>query len=206
MPRSGQNTPGETSVDVASMLPSGFRKGTRIALLAAIAAGTATAQESAVETCRKTASDAERIACLEAALADAPEPSAPAAGSDAEPDRHSEPRDRGQPERSSVAGPEPVDGIGAQQVRSRTQTSADLTASLETARGQRVAGYVEVPYRRLQVELENGQVWRQITGDTQRLRVDLERNQTVDIEESRIGGYRLRLNEMGRTIRVERIR
>ena len=54
--------------------------------------------------------------------------------------------------------------------------------------------------------LENGQVWRQIKGDTQQVRVDLERNQTVDIEESSLGGYKLRLNEMRRTIRVERVK
>lgn len=70
----------------------------------------------------------------------------------------------------------------------------------------RVAGYDTIPWRRLQVELENGQVWGQIEGDTQRIRVNLERNQTVDIEESGLGGYKLRLNEIERTIRVERIR
>jgi hypothetical protein len=36
--------------------------------------------------------------------------------------------------------------------------------------------------------------------------VNLERNQSVDIEESGLGGYKLRLNEISRTIRVERIR
>lgn len=200
MPRSGQNSAEETSVDVASTLRTGLRMAANIVMLVAIAAGTVTvAQESVVETCRKTASDAERIACLEAALIGT-------TATDTEPNLRSERRERGEPDRTPVTSPEPIDGIGAQQVRSRNQTSADLNASLETARGQRVAEYVEVPYRRLQVELENGQVWRQISGDTQRLRVDLDRNQTVDIEESRIGGYRLRLNEMGRTIRVERIR
>jgi len=62
-----------------------------------------------------------------------------------------------------------------------------------------------VPYERLVVKLENGQIWRQVKGDTQRLRVDLGRNQTVNIDESKFGGYKLRLNEMRRTIRFERV-
>jgi hypothetical protein len=98
------------------------------------------------------------------------------------------------------------DTIGAEQVRARNETSAEIAARLASVSGLKVAAYSEVPFQRLQVELENGQIWRQISGDTQHVRVDLQRNQTVDIEESRISGYRLRLNEMRRTIRVERIK
>jgi hypothetical protein len=69
-----------------------------------------------------------------------------------------------------------------------------------------VASYHHVPYERLVVTFENGQVWRQIKGDTNRIRVNLDRNQTADIRESSLGGYKLRLNEIRRTIRVERIK
>lgn len=145
------------------------------------------AQQSAVERCRKAGSDAERITCLEAALTgNAAGPATPAP----------------EPSPKSAGGTGAAEGIGAEQVRSRQQSAADL----ESARGLRVVRYGSVPFRRLQVELENGQVWRQIEGDTQRIRVSLERNQTVDIEESGLGGYKLRLNEIGRTIRVERVR
>lgn len=134
---------------------------------------------AAAERCRAAESDAARIACLEAALAEYSEAAAA-------------PQDES----------EAASGIGADQVEARNQTAADL----EAARGLRVARYETVPYRRLLIELENGQVWLQIEGDTQRIRVDLTRNPTVDIEESGLGGYKLRLNEIGRIIRVERIR
>ena len=98
------------------------------------------------------------------------------------------------------------DGIGAEQVRARTATQEERQAKLESATNQLVAEYTMVPYERLVVRLENGQVWRQIKGDIQRIRVSLERNQTVDITEPRFGGYQLRLNEIRRTIRVERIK
>ena len=76
---------------------------------------------------------------------------------------------------------------------------------LEKEAGLVVASYDTVPYEKLLVTLENGQIWRQIKGDTQKIRVDLKRNQTVDIEESSLSGYKLHLNEMRRTIRVERV-
>lgn len=97
------------------------------------------------------------------------------------------------------------DGIGAEQVVARNMTREEQLASLESASGLKVARYGEVPYQRLVVHLENGQVWRQIQGDDQYFRVDLKRNQTVDINETSMGGYKLRLNEMRRTIRVERV-
>ena len=110
---------------------------------------------------------------------------------------------------SAVDVADPVtaeDDIGAEQVRARTATAEERKAALESATGLRVTEYDMVPYERLVVRLENGQVWRQIKGDVQRIRVNLTRNQTVDINESSFGGYQLRLNEIRRTIRVERIR
>lgn len=170
--------------------------GASLALL--FAAGAVAAQESAVERCREETSDAGRIACLESALsgkaAAPPEAPAPESSPPAAPPPETSPP-------ASADEAEVTAGIGAEQVRARARSAA-----LESAHALRVASYETVPFRRLQVELENGQVWRQIEGDTQRIRVDLERNQTVDIEESGLGGYKLRLNEIARTIRVERIR
>lgn len=103
--------------------------------------------------------------------------------------------------------PEPaIQELGAEQVRARTMTQEERLAELDAAENLRVASYSKVPFEKLVVELENGQVWRQIKGDVQKIRVDLKRNQTVTISESRFGGYRLRLNEIERTIRVQRIR
>ncbi len=174
-------------------------------VLVLLCTSTALPQHSIIEHCRDTSSDADRITCLEAALlgrerlidtstrtqVDPPslEPDAGPAADAVEP----------------VPNAAPV-GIGADQVIARDQTREDMIEQLEEARGLLVASYDQVPYERLVVTLENGQVWRQIKGDTQRIRVDLKRNQTVDITESSISGYKLRLNEMRRTIRVERVK
>lgn len=165
-------------------------------------AGTVCAQHAVIEHCRKTSSDADRIACLEAALL----------AQDNE--MHAESELQAAPIESASAvaeadAPPAADapiGIGAEQVIARNQTQEEILADLQQAQGLRVKSYAQVPYQRTEVTLENGQVWRQIKGDTQVLRVDLKRNQTVDIDESSLGGYRLRLNEMRRTIRVQRVR
>lgn len=186
------------------------------------AAAASPARQALIEQCREKTSDEARIACLEEALASAgagteaaaeespaPAPEAqPAPGDQPAPEPPPEPAAppaaRGAAERT--AGESGASRIGAEQVRARSETAAEREARLLSASGLRVAGYSEVPFRRLRVELENGQVWQQIKGDTQHVPVDLERNQTVDIEESTLGGYKLRLNEIRRTIRVERIR
>lgn len=161
------------------------------------------AQQSVVDHCRKTSSDADRIQCLEAALLGREMRAKPDKQAQIDP-----------PSLNIEAGPADVSGappaqrpvgIGADQVIVRTQTQHERLASLEAERGLQVASYSKVPYEKLLVRLENGQVWRQIKGDTQTIRVNLKRNQTVDIEESSFGGYKLRLNEIRRTIRVERV-
>ncbi len=174
-------------------------------ILVVFCTGIAFAQQAVIDHCRKTSSDADRITCLEAALlgqerlidtstrtqVDPPslEPDAGPAADAVDP----------------VPNAAPV-SIGAEQVIARDQTREEMIEQLEEARGLLVARYDQVPYERLVVTLENGQVWRQIKGDTQSIRVDLKRNQTVDITESSISGYKLRLNEMRRTVRVERVK
>ncbi len=176
-----------------------------IVILAVLCTGTALPQHAIIEHCRGTSSDADRITCLEAALLGQ--------------ERLIDTSTRTQVDPPSLeldAGPaadavEPVPkaapvGIGADQVIARNQTREDMIEQLEEARGLLVVSYDQVPYERLVVTLENGQVWRQTKGDTQNIRVDLQRNQTVDITESSISGYKLRLNEMRRTVRVERVK
>lgn len=197
-------------------------------LAALIACATAMAERDPVAACREAATDAARIACLENALrrhddagetaAEAPPaagpavPEAPGPATDgmAEPTASQDPQPRAAEAPEAAAAettPAPgADEIGAGQVRARNESREERAARLESASGLRVASYRTVPYRRLQVELENGQIWRQVKGDTQRIRVDLERNQTVDIAETGLGGYKLRLNEIRRTIAVERVR
>ncbi len=164
--------------------------------------GASESPEKAIAKCRQADEPAVRIACLEAALrGEAPHagPSRDAA-SDAEPPA---------PVLDTWSADEPdkenVVDIGRTQVEARNLTREQQLARLESARDLQVASYSEVPYQRIVVHLENGQVWRQLAGDNQYFRVSLERNQTVDISESSLGGFQLRFNQMRRTIRVERI-
>mgnify|MGYP001817302633 CR=1 FL=1 len=166
----------------------------------------AIAQQSVIDHCRNTSSDADRIACLEAALLGRASGITATDATQSQIDPPSMEIEAGPADSSEAPSKSPVDGIGASQVIARNQTSQERLDSLEQARDLRVASYGMVPFQRLLVTLENGQVWRQIKGDTQQMRVDLKRNQTVDIEESSLGGFKLRLNEMRRTIRVERVK
>jgi len=162
------------------------------------------AQQAVIDHCKQTSSDTDRIACLEAALlGKASEPAAAAQIDPPSMEINAGPADDAvEPAASSETV---VEGIGASQVIARNETREEQLAKLEKASGLTVTRYETVPYRKLQITLENGQIWRQIKGDTQDIRVDLKRNQTVDIEESSLSGYKLHLNEMQRTIRVERV-
>ena len=179
-------------------------------------AGASESPDEIIESCRQADDVAARIACLEAALRGvAPGTVLPESEPAVSPP-HAEPSpaatsDSTPPAAAVVAGGTAETGkddeadIGREQVEARTMTREQQLAQLESARDLKVAAYSEVPYRRIVVHLENGQVWRQIAGDNQYFRVSLGRNQTVDIAESPLGGYQLRFNQMRRTIRVERI-
>jgi len=213
----------------------GYFAGAALAALMAAgpaAAQDAADMNSAIEKCRQAPTDATRIACLERAIEqmEGPggiRPSQQAASADG---IGAEDLNRGggdggggilsripgmglfggdDDDGQAVAtrsGEASVSGIGSEQVERRNQTRQSVERQLQRAGGLRVARYDTVPFRRLVVYLDNGQVWRQIQGDSQEIRVNLDRNQTVSITESRISGYKMSLNEMNRTIRVERIR
>ena len=183
-------------------------------LYVAIAAFMATApvvgqSQDAIAECSKIASTGDRILCLEEALRSLDTDAAAAAGSASV--SETAPAVEAGPEEqvleSTVATGET--DIGAEQLEARERRNMsreEALATLESASNLKVADYRTIPYERLVVELENGQVWRQINGDVKKIRVNLSKNQTVDISESSLGGYQLRLNEMRRIIRVERIK
>lgn len=175
-----------------------------VALIAAAAfgllLGPAHAQESpaerlqrALDRCQGAHSADQRIACLEAELEVAylghQEP--PAAVAPPEP-----------PVEPAPPATADADRLGAAQVAARKARRAPPDPGRLTARVEQTE---VVPYRRLQVQLDNGQVWRQIQGDTQRITIRGADPLTVEIWEARAGGYQMRLNELGRTIRVERL-
>ena len=172
----------------------------------------AAAQNSVIDRCKQTSSQSDRIACLEAALLGKNPPSATreTAAQPVEPEAQIDPPgmelDAGPADDSLETAETLPTGIGAEQVIASNKAKAEQKEARQQAQGMVIAKYEWVPYERLVVTFENGQVWRQIKGDTRRIRTSLERNQTANITESGFGGYMLRLNEIRRTIRVERIR
>lgn len=199
-----------------------------LALSLSVTAGAQNADD-AIADCARISSTGDRILCLETALRSQPAPEAEPVAAFPEVDDEvltnmdvstaaaeiAAPTSQMNKEISPASKEETASvaevvvskpDIGSEQVAARTMTSEERRVALASATNQRVAQYRMVPYERLVVKLENGQTWRQIKGDVQRIRVNLKKNQTVDITESRLGGYQLRLNEMRRTIRVERIK
>lgn len=167
------------------------------ALSCALVINPAAADHPAIDKCRSASSDADRIACLEQVIRDLDNWTKPAPPVVAE----REPKPQPVPTPSTDEA-----SIGQEQVTARTRTREEQLASLDQALGLSVALFEYVGYKKLQVRLENGQIWRQIKGDVQEIRTSVDRNPTVDIIESSLGGYKLRLNEIGRTIRVQRVR
>lgn len=120
------------------------------------------------------------------------------------------PFNRDEDETAEASAPDAAgaSGLGAEQVNYRRGSTRDIP---QTSRGRldsAVASFRSLPYQRLEVTLENGQVWRQIRGDSQDVVDRMRQSQTysVTISESQFGGYELRIHDMARTIRVERIR
>ncbi len=55
--------------------------------------------------------------------------------------------------------------------------------------------------------LDNGQVWRQLTSDDERIILPKkDRKLTVTVKKGMVGNYRMTINELKRTIRVRRIK
>ncbi len=200
------------------------------------ATGAAIAQERAIEQCRQMSNEALRIACLEAALKDAYRTGPAAGdeadrtgtrnetgAAQAAPAAQGEAPEEGDDRSQVVVAPvDPLPSgresgpaadtmvrenneLGSEQVEARQRDR-----EVDTSDGARLEAGVSrvttVPYRRLQITLDNGMIWRQIEGDVQRLRIDEDDVSTVEIWETRLGGYKLRFHDLGRTIRVERIR
>lgn len=182
----------------------------------------ATASASATERCRALPTEDERFACMEDALraaqaalsgertattsvdsAPAPisRPPSPAATSPATEivlPAIVTSRASASANQSGAAGPQ---GLGAEQLRGGRPERGE-----EPRARAMVVGFREYVPGLLEIELDNGQVWRQISGDAARVRLTSTEPQAVEMWSSWAGGYRMRLVDSERTLRVERLR
>ena len=97
-----------------------------------------------------------------------------------------------------------IDELGAEQVARRSENKANADAPVRAS----VVSVNFVGYERLVVELDNGQIWRQTNGDRANVARDLRNEQTFEVEMRRtgLGGYRMYLVPLEKTIRVERLK
>ena len=111
----------------------------------------------------------------------------------------------------TASAPEPVqpsrsgmDDFGSEQVERRSEAKSSEDAPVSAT----VVAFDVVGYQRLRVELDNGQVWRQTNGDRADVARDLRDQQTFGVELRRtgLGGYRMHIEPIDRTIRVERLK
>ena len=98
-----------------------------------------------------------------------------------------------------------ADALGFEQVAERSGERQPRVA--ETRYAFSVVDADESFFGGLQVQLENGQIWRQQRDDGTRILIlQSDPIENVEIWQSdRFGGYRMRLVDQGRTIRVERV-
>lgn len=204
---------------LSALTAAGAIAGALVATPALAQAGAA----EAVERCRTLATDSERILCLEQALlAEPPEASvAPQAPVATPPAPAASEFDRPGvrlpgmgllSRRSNSADPvissdsPDAEAFGAETVTARQRRAGE---GPEEVVPRLVASVVDVqifPVQRLQVELDNGQIWRQIQSDEPSWNAARDREpDQVEIWPTRLGGYRMLIPGRNRTLRVERV-
>lgn len=169
----------------------------------------AAAQEDVIAACRALSTEEQRFSCVADALREAngagvatpasslpeqgPQQAAPA--SQFGPPQPAAPSPQDEQDRVLTASPAE---FGAERVEERAaREQSRLTASVVSSE--------LVGFSRLQVELDNGQVWRQAQSEKPwDLILDGE-PEAVEIRPSRFGGYRMTV-DADRTMSVERIR
>ena len=70
----------------------------------------------------------------------------------------------------------------------------------------KVTDYAYNPVGRIVIFLENGQVWQQLEGDTDRVHFKKGEVNTVVISRGMLGSYNLRVNDTGLAIKVRRLK
>ncbi|MEZ5895181.1 MAG: hypothetical protein R3C51_02160 [Parvularculaceae bacterium] len=150
--------------------------------------------------CRETSPDADaRIACLEAAITSLASPAGLAA------QRAPNVAQVGVGANEAVQNE--VSGLGAEQVIARTAVKGDDGANdIDEKVNAAVTEFAQTPSGAYVFFLDNGQVWRQKRADSNRIRLSAKRQYTVSVSPGAISGYRLKVNELRRTLLVERVK
>ncbi len=99
---------------------------------------------------------------------------------------------------------EELERFGQEQLNVPTSAVGDSDNPISA----QVVSFDFVAFERLRVRLENGQVWRQTDADRPKLSRNLRKLESFDVEmwKTGLGGYRMKILPIGRTVRVKRLR
>ena len=168
--------------------------GVALGVMSATSAFATEAPEDVIARCALNADLSDRVACLEGALLGATEttPETPEVAVAVIAPKTAEPEDT---------------SLGAEQVASRASNKERGNSENERSTFA-VASTRTVPYKKLEVTLENGQIWVQSNGDSRDIYVPkrFRDSLTVEIYRASLGGYRMHLKDIKKTIRVRRLK
>lgn len=167
---------------------------------AALAQSAADKATDAAIACLDIADPTERLSCLESATREIaatrvrPETAEESAAAEAS----------GAPIIASEnATEEELFGAEALSATKHAKREKDKKQRLEA----KVVEFRVDPFRNVTAVLDNGQVWRQLSGDSEVVHLPKsDKVFSVTIKKGGLGNYRMKINELGRWIRVRRIK
>ena len=172
--------------------------GLPLALATTLCAQPANAQTSPEDECAKLSDPADEIICLRAALSAARQAQGPA---DATPGTRSAPvpaPTQASPARQpSELGTEQL-ARSPDQPRQRDKPDDGVSTAVSDFRTDR--------YGNLIMQLENGEIWRQVENVDLPIRLAEGEQPDIRLTRSGFGGYRMTFIDMNRTISVSRLR
>lgn len=177
-----------------------------------------------IDHCRQTADGKEeRIACIETALAGllgvgAPVVATPATQSDALPSAQLAPQ-AGMRDTTAEGADADIEGqqlddkapvgLGAEQITRRVKAekhNSEKPDKRDLSLAAAVVEFATTSVGDTLFILDNGQIWRKRRSERLRGRLVGTRDYSVKISKRVLGGYRMRINELGESVAVERVK
>ncbi|MEO0398408.1 MAG: hypothetical protein AAF224_03170 [Pseudomonadota bacterium] len=107
----------------------------------------------------------------------------------------------------AVKTKEPAEGLGAEQVMAcRAKTPEEKQRAEDEKVTAVITEFAITPSGTYVFFLDNGQVWRQKSADSARVRLSKKLTYDVEVRRGAISGYRLKINRLRRSLLVERLK
>lgn len=99
-----------------------------------------------------------------------------------------------------AAAPPPASELGREELRGNVPAATPQQLTVE------VTNFQKDPAGRFTITLANGQIWRQVAGDTTAAQYRAGRTHSVTISQGSLGSYDLRFNDRNAVFKVQRLR